>query len=227
MVLNNIISFNLPLIRNNDGSYVNGFRPEDFKTDLIGTSDCNLFIPFFGLLNHNLITFNNKPDLKILEYSMPVYRTANYHRSYDRLIDYFATGSTPCSFIFKIAGVEHKVHTHRGVLYDNDGDILMCLAIEKEYALNTPIDVLTNSLNNTKIVLFISTKFGLPIYKNIKKKMDTTYVSNCRRAGIDVMTTVRINDWLFKNNFKLPIFKNVLESIKYLKEEVPKNLLID
>lgn len=227
MVFNNIISFNLPQRRNSNGSYVNGFRQEDFRTDLIGTSDCNLFIPFFGLLNHNLITFNNKPDLKILEYSMPVCRTASYHRSYDRLINYFVIGSTPFSFIFKIAGVEYRIHIHRGVLYDSDGNILMCLAIEKEYALNTPIDVLTNSLDNTKIVLFISTKFDLPIYKNIKKKMDTTYVSDCRRAGIDVMTTVRINDWLFKNNFKLPKFRNVLESIKHLKEEVPKNLLID
>lgn len=229
MITNNIISFSLPNHRINPDTRrhdIPGFREEDFRTDLIGTSDCNSFIPIIGFLNHNLITFEN--NIRILEYTMPrVYSSGGYFRSYDRLIDTFHRGSTPYSLKFKVAGVEHIIYVHRGIMYDPQGNILMCLAIDKDYALSTDIQTMSSTIDESKVVMFISNKFDQPCYKNVRKKIDALYLDRLKSLGIDVVNTVRINSWILKNNFELPKFRNVNESLKHLREEVPKNLLID
>ena len=219
MIINNFISFAIPNHRINPG-----FRENDFKTDLIGTSDCNSFIPIIGLLNHNLITFDE--TINILEYSMPVANPrGDYFRSYERLMDTFQRGNTPYLLKFKVAGVEHHLYVHRGIIYDSQGNILMCLALEREYGMS--YNFLSNTIEESKVVVFISTMFDQACYKNVRKKIDTLYLDRLRGLGIDVVNTVRINNWLFNNNFELPKFKNINESLKHLREEVPKNLLID
>ena len=226
MITNNFISFTIPTHRINPETRRSepGFREDYFKTDLIGTSDCNSFIPIIGLLNHNLITFDE--TINILEYSMPVANPrGGYFRSYERLMDTFQRGNTPNLLKFKVAGVEHHLYVHRGIIYDSQGNILMCLALEREYGMS--YNFLSNTIEESKVVVFISTMFDQACYKNVRKKIDTLYLDRLRGLSIDIVNTVRINNWLFNNNFELPKFKNINESLKHLREEVPKNLLID
>lgn len=226
MITNNFISFTIPTHRINLETRRSepGFREDYFKTDLIGTSDCNSFIPIIGLLNHNLITFDE--TINILEYSMPVANPrGGYFRSYERLMDTFQRGNTPYLLKFKVAGVEHHLYVHRGIIYDSQGNILMCLALEREYGMS--YNFLSNTIEESKVVVFISTMFDQACYKNVRKKIDALYLDRLRGLGIDIVNTVRINNWLFNNNFELPKFKNINESLKHLREEVPKNLLTD
>ena len=226
MITNNFISFAIPNHRINPETRRSepGFREDYFKTDLIGTSDCNSFIPIIGLLNHNLITFDE--TINILEYSMPIANPiGGYFRSYERLMDTFQRGNTSYLLKFKVAGVEHHLYVHRGIIYDSQGNILMCLALEREYGMS--YNFLSNTIEESKVVVFISTMFDQACYKNVRKKIDTLYLDRLRGLGIDIVNTVRINNWLFNNNFELPKFKNINESLKHLREEVPKNLLID
>lgn len=226
MITNNFISFAIPYHRINPETRISepGFREDDFRTDLIGTSDCNSFIPIIGLLNHNLITFDE--TINILEYSMPVANPrGGYFRSYERLMDTFQRGNIPYLLKFKVAGVEHHLYVHRGIIYDSQGNILMCLALEREYGMS--YNFLSSTIEESKVVVFISTMFDQACYKNVRKKIDTLYLDRLRGLGIDIVNTVRINNWFFNNNFELPKFKNINESLKHLREEVPKNLLID
>ena len=101
----------------------------------------------------------------------------------------------------------------------------MCLALEREYGMS--YNFLSNTIEESKVVVFISTMFDQACYKNVRKKIDALYLDRLRGLGIDIVNTVRINNWLFNNNFELPKFKNINESLKHLREEVPKNLLID
>lgn len=223
MNLNQVVSFTLP-------SYNNGnFNREDFKTDLVGTSDCNMFVPFFSIFGHELITFEDNEEIKVLEYCLPnANATAIYGiRQYDALIRALVQRQNPQKYYFKLQGVDYDLNVHRGILYDNNKNILMCLAVNTEYLLNTPLEEIARNPDINQFVLFLSQEFDNPIYKNVKKKIDLEYLSRIRQLNIDIIETSKINHWLFKNNFKQPKFKNVIEMNKHLKEEVPMNLLTD
>lgn len=221
MNINQVVSFTLP-------SYNNGnFNREDFKTDLVGTSDCNMFIPFYSLFGHELILFE-EIDKKVLEYCLPNSNPNTYGiRQYDALLRQLIQGQTPQKYDFKLQGVDYRIFAHRGILYDENKNVLMCLGISSEYVLNTPMEEITSRPDVNQFVLFISQEFDASIYRNVKKKVDLMYLSRIREIGIDIIETSKINHWLFKNNFKQPKFKNVVEMNKHLKEEVPMNLLID
>jgi len=220
--MTNIINFNvLPSIIS--GTY----NRDDFRTATIGTSDCNSFVPFYSIFFHELITFKDK-DVKILEYTQPVDATNySFERKYDRLLYWLINGISPRRFLFTLQNVNYHLNIHRGILYDSTGNILMCLAINSEYLLNTPIPTIIASPDYSQFALLIGPEMNNPIYKNIKKKLELEYLSVCSSLGIDIVYTSRINGWLFKNNYKEPKFKNVTDMKKFLKEEVPKVLLID
>ena len=220
MNLNQVVSFSSPSYNNGD------FNREDFKTDLIGTSDCNMFVPFYSIFGHEFITFEDN-EVKVLEYCLPNSNSLYSVRQYDALIRLLIHTQNPQKYNFKLQEVDYDLNVHRGILYDNNKNILMCLAINSEYLLNTPIEEIASSPDINQFVLFISHEFDNPIYKNVKKKIDLKYLSRIRQLNIDIIETNKINHWLFKNNFKQPKFKNVVEMNKHLKEEVPMNLLID
>jgi len=230
--ISDIIHFRMPF--NRVGSHpetgrrtmLPGFPEEDFRTGLIGTSDCNTFIPIIALMNHTLLEFE---DTKVIEYSMPISsHVYSATRQYNTLLDGLVRASRPVKFDYRLQGVSHTLYAHRGVLYSQDGKILMCLAVDRDYGFTIPISESEPNIemDTTKFLLFMTSDFDAPEYKNVKKKLESLYVEKCKAHNIDIVYTSRVEQWLFKNNFKVPAFKSVIEMNKHLKEEVPKNLLM-
>ena len=212
---NNLLSFNYNPVY---------YNANDYKTRIIGTSDCNAFIPVYAIFAHNLIMFEDL-DLKVLEYNAPSTPTnGRYERQYARMDSHLRRGQQPVIYKYKLRGVEHNVYMHKGLLYTSD-KILMCLAIDTEYLMNTPIEQISTNLDVTKLTLFVDSTFeDIDTLKNIKKKVDLMYTSELKSLGVDIVYTSRMNNWLFKNNFKEPKFKNVMEMQKHL-TEVPLTLI--
>lgn len=217
--MNNIVSFNFN---------ANSYNRDDYRTRLMGTSDCNVFIPFFSLFAHDLLIFESQRDLRILEYSIPgTPQHYNSERQYARMGMHLKSGQQPKRYNYKLRGVDHFICMHRGLLYKDDM-ILMCLGIKTDYVMNTPIEEISSRPDITQFSLFISNEFdNNPLYKNIRKKIDSMYVEPCRVQGIDIVLTSRINNWLFSNNFVQPKFKSVTDMVKHLQEEVPMTLLTE
>ena len=198
----------------------------NYRTRITGTSDCNEYIPVYAISSHTLLTFKDS-DIKVMEYNMPTseIQSYNYVRTYSDLIQRIKASRGPCRYNFKLAGNNHNLNVDRGIVYDNDGNVLMCLAINKDYLFSVDSEVLKTNPDYTQFVVFISNLLDDPTYKNIKKKLNELYIDVAKQVGLDIVTTSRINNWLFKNNVKPLKFKTVIQMNKHLKEEVPKRIL--
>lgn len=202
------------------------YTENNYRTRITGTSDCNEYIPVYAISSHTLLTFKDS-DIKVMEYNMPTseIQSYNYVRTYLDLIQRIKASSGPCRYNFKLAGNNHNLNVDRGIVYDNDGNVLLCLAINRDYLFNVDPDVLKTNPDYTQFVVFISNLLDNPTYKNIKKKLNELYIDVAKQVGLDIITTSRINNWLFKNNVKPLKFKTVIQMNKHLKEEVPKRIL--
>ena len=202
------------------------FAESNYRTIITGTSDCNEYIPVYAISSHTLLTFKDS-NTKVMEYSMPIndLQSYNYVRTYFDLIQRIKDSRNPCKYNFKVAGVNHNLNLDRGMVYDNNGNVLMCLAINKDYLFSVDSEVLKTNPDYTQFVVFISNLLDDPTYKNIKKKLNELYIDVAKQVGLDIVTTSRINNWLFKNNVKPLKFKTVIQMNKHLKEEVPKRIL--
>ena len=198
----------------------------NYRTRITGTSDCNEYIPVYAISNHKLLVFKDS-NAKVMEYNMPIndIQDYNYVRTYADMIIKIKDARNLCKYNFKVAGVNHNLNLDRGMVYDNNGNILMCLAINKDYLFSLDSEVLKTNPDYTQFVIFISNLLDDPLYKNIKKKLNELYIDIAKQIGLDIVTTSRINNWLFKNNTKPLKFKNIIQMNKHLKEEVPKRIL--
>lgn len=212
----------------NTGTLIqNTYTEANFRTAIVGTSDCNEFIPVYAISNHKLLVFKDL-DVKVMEYSMPSTDLINYFRplrNYNEMYNYLKSSHTPTKYVFKVAGVPTYVYLIRGMVYDSSGNILMCLAINKDYLFSVSADTLRTTTDATKFVLFLSNLLDDEIYKNFRKKLIELYINPAKNLGIDVVNTSRINNWLFKNNVEELKFKTVIAMNKHLKEELPKKVL--
>lgn len=202
------------------------YAENNYRTRITGTSDCNEYIPVYAISSHTLLTFKDS-NVKVMEYNMPIndIQGYNYVRTYSDMIIKIKDARNPCKYNFKVAGVNHNLNLDRGMVYDNNGNILMCLAINKDYLFSLDSEVLETNPDYTQFVIFISNLLDDPLYKNIKKKLNELYIDIAKQVGLDIVTTSRINNWLFKNNVKPLKFKTVVQMNKHLKEEVPKRIL--
>ena len=202
------------------------FVENNYRTRITGTSDCNEYIPVYAISSHKLLVFKDS-NAKVMEYSMPIndIQGYNYVRTYVDMIIKIKDARSPCKYNFKVAGVNHNLNLDRGMVYDNSGNILMCLAINKDYLFSLDSEVLKINPDYTQFVIFVSNLLDDPLYKNIKKKLNELYIDIAKQVGLDIVTTSRINNWLFKNNTKPLKFKNIIQMNKHLKEEVPKRIL--
>lgn len=183
-------------------------------TDIIGSSDCNKYTPVIGLFVHDLISFGK--DKKIIEYYLPSASSSTSHRSYNRLIDDFIGNYRVSKFIYKVGDITKDLYVHRGIIYDEDYNVLIALAVDSEYLLETSPAVFMTGLNMSKMYLFMSTELDQDIYKNLKKNFTNKYIEPAKALGLDVVYTTRIKHWLFSNNFTPPKFKSLSESIEHL-----------
>ena len=202
------------------------YTENNYRTRITGTSDCNEYIPVYAISNHKLLVFKDS-NAKVMEYNMPIndIQGYNYVRTYSDLIQRIKDSRGPYRYNFKLAGNNHNLNVDRGIVYDNDGNVLLCLAINRDYLFNVDPDVLKTNPDYTQFVVFISNLLDDPTYKNIKKKLNELYIDVAKQVGVDIVTTSRINNWLFKNNVKPLKFKTVIQMNKHLKEEVPKRIL--
>ena len=106
-----------------------------------------------------------------------------------------------------------------------EGNILMCLCVESDYALRNSLESIRITPNKDKFILYITDTLREEKYKNIKKKLETEYIDKVRALKIDIIETANLKSKIYSNNFKPIKFKNIVEMKKHLKEEVPKNLL--
>lgn len=202
------------------------YDKSDYKTRTIGTSDCNSYVPFYAVFFNNLITFV-KNNVQVLEYSAPVFKSQYNLTSYISLLSYLSTTERPLTLRFKKQNEYHFLGIHRGLIYDAQGNILMCLAINSDYLLKTPLDTIISNPDFNQFTLFVDRSFTTnPLYENLKKKLTNSYIAECESLNIDIVNTFSIKERLFKNNYKLPEFKTVTDMKKFLKQEVPKTILL-
>lgn len=203
------------------------YREMDYRTDLMGTSDCNKFVPFYSLFAHNMLVFEDIPDLRVLEYNIPASTSRwGVSRQYANMFQHLKNATVPRIYSFRLAGIDHSINMHRGILY-KDNTIYVCLGIDTEYVLNTPISQIQENPDNTKFSLFINNEFeSVGILKNIRKKVNNEYVSKFKENNVDIIYTSRIENWLFNNNFHEPSFSTVTGLMQHLQEEVPRTLLM-
>ena len=204
----------------------NSYNKNNYKSIPTGTSDCNEYIPVFAIINHELIVFKTS-EVKIMEYSMPLANNNyTYIRQYAHVLDRLESTLYPVRYIFKAQGVSHNLYIDRGIIFNEQGEILLSLAINTKYLFSlSKEDFEKGELDSDKFVLFLSKELDNPIYKNLKKKLDTLYINEAIVLGIDVVISSKIPNWIFKNNVEPIKFKSVAELNKHLKQEVPMRIL--
>ena len=213
-------------ILNTDTLIQNTYIEDNFRTPIVGTSDCNEFIPVYAIANHKLLIFKDL-DVKVMKYSMPSIDLIGSRilRNYNDMYNHLKNSNVTIKYSFKVAGVPTHVYLIRGMVYDSLGNILMCLAINKDYLFNISADTLKTTTDATKFVLFLSNLLDDEMYKNFRKKLTELYIDPAKNLGIDVINTSRATNWLFKNNVKELKFKTVVAMNKHLKDELPKKVL--
>ena len=221
-MLNTIINLNnLNILRHNE---------EVYRTTTVGTSDCNDYFPIFALGAHRALKIMPE-DVTVVEYCMPVTEPGtqyNASRVYSDLLYHLKDHSStnkPAKYRFIIGGEMKFLNINRGILFEDDGTILMCMALKTKYILSTPKEAIIAGTPADKYALFISDKFSDPIYKNVKKKLTENYINVAKEAGIDIIESKRVNSWLFNNNVEKRKFKNVTDMKKHLRDEVPQMIL--
>lgn len=202
------------------------YNKSNYKSITTGTSDCNEYIPVFAITNHELIVFKTS-EVKIMEYSMPL---ANNHypyvRQYAYVIEKLRSTLYPIKCIFKVQGIPYNLYIDRGILFNEQGEILLALAINTKYLFSlSKDDFKKEEVDSDKFVLFLSKELDNPTYKNLKKKLDTLYINEAIALGIDVVISSKIPKWIFKNNVEPIKFKSVAKLNKHLKQEVPMRIL--
>lgn len=209
-------------------SYINLLASDQLEPSRIATSDCSKYIPMYAIKNNTVIHFDSeeKESYKVLEFQMPsINRVRHLNR---RNIDFLrALKNTDylCKFTFKVAGEEHFIFLYRGVIYNQEKEFLMCLCIDSEFVAENTIPDIDSNEDFSKYLLLISEKFKDPKYKNILKYLEKTYIAEIKELKIDVLETVRIESWMFQNNFEIPKFNNINDLKKHLQEEIPKEIL--
>jgi hypothetical protein len=203
-------------------SYLNYFRGTKF-----GTSDCNQYIPLHAVMAHELLTFDG--GVKVLEYktaTVPSSYQASTFSRYDQFLSALLNGTYANTFKYSVAGETFYAVVQRGIIMDTEGEVLMCIGLEADYVMNTDLGVIRTTPNTSRCAVFMSNDYcNNPKYKNLKKKIDTVYVAECVALGMDIIQTEKIDKWLYRNNFSSLKFKTVTAQQKFLKEDIPKEMI--
>ncbi len=202
-------------------SRTQAYNFEALDLNFIGTSDCNMFIPFHAVFNHQLITFADQ-EVKVVEYALPkVTLFLEKIRQYSQLLNRLCTANSLSCYTFKVGGIDKEIHVHRGLIL-KDQTILMSLGINTRYVLSTPLTEIASEPDLSKFTLFINNTFDEDAtYKNVRKKVEGLYVDPLKKLGVDIVLTNSVESWLYRNNFIQPKFKNVAEMVNHLKFEAP------
>ena len=203
----------------------NTYNKETYATGVTGTSDCNDYIPVFALWKHLFLKIENT-EIGIMEYTLPIASIAQPLRNYIRMVQILIYGtSSPLRGVFKLAGENQYVNLERGLVYNDQGEILMCLAINKEYLLSVSRSELESGVApSTAFLLFTTDALDRGVYKTFKKKLQEHYIGLAQSLKIDIVRTSRVNEWLFKNNVEKKEFKSIQEMKEHV-GSLPEKIL--
>lgn len=197
-----------------------------YDSGVTGTSDCNEYIPFYAVFDHNMLSFEGLPDVRVLEYSQPTNMAVASSSQYPILIQRLISRNSVSAFKFRVSGETKKVFVIRGMMWDTRGNILFSLNINTSYVLGTPLEEIQANPDPTKFILTISNEFTTnPEYRNLIKKVQTLYFNVGVEEGMDVVYTSRLNSWVFKNNYVEPSFRSAAALRRHLREEIPRILI--
>ena len=201
------------------------YNKETYATGVTGTSDCNDYIPVFALWKHLFLKIKNT-EIGIVEYTLPIASTMQPLRNYMEMIQILIYGtSSPSRGVFKLAGENQYVNLERGLVYNDQGEILMCLAINKEYLLSVSKSELESGVApSTAFLLFTTDALDRDVYKAFKKKLQEHYIGLAQSLKIDIVRTSRVNEWLFKNNVEKKEFKSIQEMKEHV-GSLPEKIL--
>lgn len=200
-------------------------NPLTFETYTIGSSDCNQYLPYYCIYAHTLLSFET---ISVIEYKFPIAPNRySYTRKYSDLFSWLEYTSIPMQYRFKVGDVEHRLNVFKGMIYDEDGEILLCQTVDSDYLMNTSMNDIIANPNVRAFKLILSNKLETnEIYKNVRKKIELEVQSRFKSSNMDIILTNNVNDLVFKNNYTPPVFTDIVESMDYLNEEIPKLMLI-
>lgn len=220
--------------------------------DIIGTSDCNNFIPIMALKYHNLLSIKKSEDsderTNILEYGLNFdsvdYLVFNNYRDLKNSITGSSFTESFSRYRLRSGGVDYMLKVMNSILLSPENKILTIVAINTDFIENENCEEIlkgmfdpsiprsearqgVNKLPKDQLVLFVSNDLiDNPIYKNLKKRIDAEYIELFRQLGIDIVYSSNIEERLFKNNgLDLPKFSKISDIRKHLLEEVPEFIL--
>ena len=179
-------------------------------TALYSTTASNLY-PFYILCSTHLVSPIGNG---FLYEKLSVERIDNVIGRYDNLFSTLDNRLSMDRFEFKVSDEVYHLYVAKHFIMDKTGNIMFCMAFDD-------LSLMASSQNQftdyRPFKLFVSTKFITEdIYKNIWKKIDKDYVSDCYFKGIRVefTTSKLISESLFKSPVNLN-FSNVSDMDRF------------
>lgn len=205
----------LPVQTSNAGIIVRPANNQPYKIGrnaiAIGSSvDCD-YIPFYSIFQSEFYSVGN---FKYNIYGLfidSVYTTSNNTSRFANALQYYMM---PIIYN-KYEGVQYYVM--KGIIYYiNDDDkpvILMCLVVDNSYWRTADLE----HIDMTKFRLIVNNEFNgvkhTGLYGYLRKYIFSDYVTN----NIDIIYTIDIHRYIFKNSFLPEEFTTIVQRKEHLK----------
>jgi hypothetical protein len=182
-----------------------------WNDDIIGSSTCSNYIPYYVSLDTNMYekVLNNN---NIILFRKP---TGNYYVTgalrYDTLINAFYgyNHNNLIVFDFKIDEVQEQLYVMPGLIMDRKSKVILMMLVKEQISCND-----TDNIHSYKVTeegerkhkLFISLDFiANPIYKNVFKRINKDIIQSLMfDTNVDVIhTRNNLTDLVYKNDYNI------------------------
>lgn len=216
--------------------YVNGVPEEHKDYSTMGSSDCNSYLPFSAIIAHGLVTIHTtKADetkvLNVIDYPKLKYSYTSLSRSYESTFKSLRALKFPTVFQSSSKGEPIELTCTAGQITDENNKLLLVTAIRKNKFPNiadklfcetyegASQEYIPEDVSAKDFIIIIGPELStLPKYKNFYKQLVKHYLEPCSSMGIDILNTSDVETWVFKNNFKMPVFKIISQRQQYLQK---------
>lgn len=181
-----------------------------WNDDVIGSSTCSNYIPYYVSLDTNM--YEKVLNNNILLFKKP---TGNYYIGsalrYDSLISTFYgyNHNNLIVFNFKIDEVEEQLYIMPGFIMDKRSKVILMMLVKEQLSCND-----TDNTHSYKVTeegerkhkLFISNTFVTnPLYKNVFKRINKDIIQSLMLdTNVDVIYTRNdITDLVYKNDYNI------------------------
>lgn len=173
----------------------------------IADLEANTYIPLYAAIENADVE-----DKKFVLYYKLYLNRRCIRKDYCDLIEGLKNENSSYKFQLKTEGKTYFIDYHRGLIGDNEQNILLCLALKSEYFVSKEFKTYKEvEIDYTKFALFISPKLKEPQYKNLYKHLKADYIDLLCDKNVDIIMTNEIEDWVLKSSFKTPKYKTLTE----------------